>query len=292
MYSSTGSVMKKMNLAIVRAIAGLVAAACADAFLASPSHADPHVTLQMSSSGPSRRDAITVGLAIGLLQGDVRIACAQTVPGMKKPAPKNLRKSQWTGVDDAEQEEEAPAASSAADVRRKEEPVATAAEVTDRIFMDIKIQGVNVASDNKRGSNIGDQIAAEGRVVIGLYGKAAPVTANFFKDLFSGTLAAECQKMNIEAATQREMLQKKQPFKQCKAAEGKPVNLEDSQVWRILEDERIDFGRLKGKFLLRQAPIFDETNALKHDRAGVVSTKKGGGVFEFSGLEKGSLLLF
>jgi len=206
---------------------------------------------------------------------------------MKKAAPKNLRKSQWTGVN--EQEEEVPAASS---VRRKEEPVATAAEVTDCIFMDIKIQGVNVASDNKRGSNIGDQIAAEGRVVIGLYGKTAPVTADFFKDLFAGTLAAECQKMNIEVATQREMLQKKQPFKQCKAAEGKPVNLEDSQVWRILEDERIDFGRLKGKFLLRQAPIFDETNALKHDRAGVVSTKKGGGVFEFSGLEKGSFLLF
>ena len=76
---------------------------------------------------------------------------------MKKAAPKNLRKSQWTGVN--EQEEEVPAASS---VRRKEEPVATAAEVTDCIFMDIKIQGVNVASDNKRGSNIGDQIAAEG----------------------------------------------------------------------------------------------------------------------------------
>ena len=48
--------------------------------------------------------------------------------------------------------------------------------------------------------------------------------------LFAGELAAECKDVSIDAAIQREMLQKKQPVKQCKAAEGKPVNLEDSTV--------------------------------------------------------------
>jgi hypothetical protein len=48
--------------------------------------------------------------------------------------------------------------------------------------------------------------------------------------LFAGELAAECKDVSIDAAIQREMLQKKQPVKQCKAAESKPVNLEDSTV--------------------------------------------------------------
>ena len=71
-------------------------------------------------------------------------------------------------------------------------------------------------------------------------------------------------------------------MKQCRAAESKPVDLVDSTIWRIIEDERIDFGRLKGKFMLRAAPKISDSNTLKHDRVGVVSTKKGGGVFEFS----------
>ena len=183
-----------------------------------------------------------------------------------------------------EEEEEAPTVSRASR-KVSPEPIAAASEVTDRVFMDIKIQGVNAASDGggqNRGSNIDSQAAAEGRIVIGLFGKAAPETSSMFKELFQGKLAAACQEMNIEAATQRGLLQKKQPFKQSKAAEGKPVNLEDSQVWRIIEDERIDFGRLKGKFMLREAPSNDDSNALKHDRVGIVSTKLGGGVFEFT----------
>ena len=48
--------------------------------------------------------------------------------------------------------------------------------------------------------------------------------------LVAGELAAECKDVSIDAAIQREMLQKKQPVKQCKAAESKPVNLEDSTV--------------------------------------------------------------
>ena len=192
---------------------------------------------------------------------------------MRKPAPKKLAKSQWTGLaaeEDTEAQDEVSTQTSA-------RPVDTAAEVTDRVFMDIKIQGVNTASENKRGSKIEDQAAAEGRIVIGLYGKDAPETASLFRELFAGTLAAECKEMSLEAATQRELLQKKQPFKQCKAAEDKPVNLEDSQVWRILADERIDFGRLKGKFLLREAPEIQEANTLTHDRAGVVSAQPHSG---------------
>ena len=230
------------------------------------------------TSASQRREVLALLLALGLLRGNPQVASAQPVPGMRKPAPKKLAKSQWTGLaaeEDTEAQDEVSTQTSA-------RPVDTAAEVTDRVFMDIKIQGVNTASENKRGSKIEDQAAAEGRIVIGLYGKDAPETTSLFRELFAGTLAAECQEMSLEAATQRELLQKKQPFKQCKAAEDKPVNLEDSQVWRILADERIDFGRLKGKFLLREAPEIQEANTLTHDRAGVVSAKKGGGAFEFA----------
>jgi len=163
-----------------------------------------------------------------------------------------------------------------------EDEAVAAAEITDRIYLDLKIAGVNAASASDRGSNLDKQSADEGRLVIGLYGKEAPEMCRMFKELFAGSLAAPCKDVNFDAAIQREMLQKKQPVKQCKAAESKPVDLIDSTIWRIIENERIDFGRLKGKFMLRQAPSASDSNALTHDRAGVVSTKKGGGVFEFS----------
>ncbi|KAJ1494097.1 hypothetical protein T484DRAFT_1927930 [Baffinella frigidus] len=156
--------------------------------------------------------------------------------------------------------------------------------VTDRIFLDIKIQGVNSANkaNEGRSSNLDAQAALEGRIVIGLFGEDAPETAAMFKAVAAGTLVVPCQEVIIEAAIAREALQKKQPIKQCKASEKKPVDLLDSSVWRIIKDKRVDFGRLKGKFLLRKAPESADANALTHDRPGMVSARKGGGQFEFS----------
>ena len=200
----------------------------------------------------SRRHALGMTFTLGLIQGLL-------APGFH-PA--------FADEEDAEEEEE--------------EEVAAAAEITDRLFIDLKVAGVNSASASNRGSNLERQAADEGRLVIGLYGKEAPEATQMFKDLFAGSLAAVCKDVTLDAAIQRELLQKKQPVKQCKAAESKPVDLVDSTIWRIIENERIDFGRLKGKFMLRQAPNTNDSNSLKHDRAGVLSTKKGGGVFEFS----------
>lgn len=54
--------------------------------------------------------------------------------------------------------------------------VAPASKVTDRIFLDIKFQGVNAASAGNRASNLDAQAALDGRVVIGLFGEDAPET--------------------------------------------------------------------------------------------------------------------
>lgn len=53
------------------------------------------------------------------------------------------------------------------------------------------------------------------------------------------------------------------------------VNLEDSSVWRIVQDEVVSFGRLKGKFQLREAPgNNDEGRTLSHNAPGLVTTSR------------------
>jgi hypothetical protein len=63
-----------------------------------------------------------------------------------------------------------------------EEGVPVADEVTDRVFLDVKFQGVNAATNKgSRESNLDAQAAGEGRIVIGLFGDAAPKTVAVFK---------------------------------------------------------------------------------------------------------------
>lgn len=63
-----------------------------------------------------------------------------------------------------------------------EEGVPVADEVTDRVFLDVKFQGVNAATiKGSRESNLDAQAAGEGRIVIGLFGDAAPKTVAVFK---------------------------------------------------------------------------------------------------------------
>lgn len=256
--------MRKKIVVPLRVVLALAASTCADSFLVQPLLAAHRghrgcspLELRMGSAEP-RRKVLGAVLALGILQGPL------------------ARVQGANAADDTEEEEDTE---NEAGVRA----VSAAADITDKVYMDIKIVGVNsAAADSKRETNLDAQAAATGRIVIGLYGKDAPETAKMFKDLFAGALKSKCKDVNFDAAIQREMLQKKQPVKQCKAAESKPVDLVDSTVWRIIQNERIDFGRLKGKFMLRQAAENTDENTLSHDRAGVVSTRKGGGVFEFS----------
>jgi hypothetical protein len=63
-----------------------------------------------------------------------------------------------------------------------EEGVPVADEVTDRVFLDVKFQGVSAATiKGSRESNLDAQAAGEGRIVIGLFGDAAPKTVAMFK---------------------------------------------------------------------------------------------------------------
>jgi hypothetical protein len=51
-----------------------------------------------------------------------------------------------------------------------------------------------------------------------------------------------------------------------------------------LKNKRADFGQVQGKFALRVAPTSpsDESKGISHDRAGLLSVPRGGGVFDFS----------
>ena len=56
-----------------------------------------------------------------------------------------------------------------------------------------------------------------------------------------------------------------------------------SQVWSIQRGRRIDAGQVQGKFALREAPTTpaSEASGLSHDAAGLLSVRRGGGLFDF-----------
>ena len=94
-----------------------------------------------------------------------------------------------TDEEEAEDDDVSPAAGAA-----RASVAAPAATITDKVFLDVKFQGVNPAADKSgRDSNLDAQAAGEGRIVIGLYGKDSPEAAALFRDLFAGTLAAVCK---------------------------------------------------------------------------------------------------
>lgn len=136
-----------------------------------------------------------------------------------------------------------------------EEPASLATDgpqVTGKIYLDIDI--------GRRGAR---------RVILGLYGRAAPKSVEQLTRLATGQI-------------------------------GGGLSLDSSSVWRVKRDERIDFGRLAGgkakssstvisstgvaRTIVRDVPAVeknDDDNALKHDRKGLVSCARGGGSFEF-----------
>lgn len=149
---------------------------------------------------------------------------------------------------------------------------AGAVEVTDRV----QLQFVQQVS------------AEENRVLlltVGLFGREAPESVEVFKRLATGKLIVGCSEPpEAEAnSVQRATLSTKSVYKQCVGSESVPVTYSGSLVWRIVQGKRVDAGQVKGIFALRQAPqtSLSESPRLKHDAAGLLSVRRGGGTFDF-----------
>lgn len=143
---------------------------------------------------------------------------------------------------------------------------ALASEVTEKIYLDIK--GLPAAEG---------EVPTTKRIVIGLFGKDAPQSADKLKKLVSdGGLPATC-KPKEERALQREQLEANKVYNSCIETQDKGVNYDYAQIWRVIKGERIDFGSVAGRFVARESPTWEEStsNGLKHDRAGLVSVRRG-----------------
>ncbi len=147
--------------------------------------------------------------------------------------------------------------------------LAIASQVTDKIFLDIK------GLPSSEG-----EMAKTKRIVIGLFGKDAPQSVEKPKKLVSDEgLPAPC-KPKEERVLQREQLEANKVYNSCIEGQENGVNYDYAQIWRVIKGERIDFGSVAGRFVAREYPNWDdnvpiEGNGLKHDRAGLVSVRRG-----------------
>jgi cyclophilin family peptidyl-prolyl cis-trans isomerase len=143
----------------------------------------------------------------------------------------------------------------------------SAAEVTDKIYMEIK--GIPTADGSP---SVGTQ-----RIVIGLFGKEAPESTKKLKQLMSKEgLPAPC-KPKEERMMQREQLEANKVYNSCIDGQDKGVTYDFATIWRILKGERIDVGAVAGRFVARGFPNWEESTAssLQHDRPGMVSVLRG-----------------
>ena len=143
----------------------------------------------------------------------------------------------------------------------QESQAATAdAAVTDKIFVEIKTP-----------------TGEPQRIVIGLFGSEAPQATKQLKQLVSASgLPVGCKPLE-QRTLQKEQLEANKVYNSCKETEanGSGVNYEYATVWRIVKDERIDFGAVSGKYISRVYPNWSDNNSLRHDAAGTVSVQKG-----------------
>ena len=149
-----------------------------------------------------------------------------------------------------------------------------AAEVTDKVFLEIK--GLPAGTEDT-GSTVAPTTTR--RIVIGLFGKEAPESVRKLKSLMSRNgLPAAC-KAKEERVLQREQLEANKVYNSCIEGQEKGVTYDYAQIWRIVQGERIDFGSVAGKFVAREYPDWQErsssSSALKHDRPGIVSVRRG-----------------
>jgi cyclophilin family peptidyl-prolyl cis-trans isomerase len=143
-----------------------------------------------------------------------------------------------------------------------------AAQVTDKVYMEIK---------GLPGPDGSVQTGELKRVVIGLFGSEAPQSVDKIKKLMSAKgLPAPC-KPREERLLQREQLEANKVFNSCTEGQDKGVNYDYASIWRIIQGERIDVGAVAGRFVARESPEWQEAQpvTLTHDRPGIVSVRKG-----------------
>lgn len=151
-------------------------------------------------------------------------------------------------------------------------PSTATAVVTDTIYVDISSPTSSPTT------------AASDRLVIGLFGRAAPLSVAKLRQLVSPSgLPAPCRP-RAQRSLQKEQLESNVLYYRCMDGEAEGVTLRYGTVWRIRKDEGIDVGAVTGKFVAREYPTYteeenDEENssyiAYSHDAAGLVSVRRG-----------------
>lgn len=138
------------------------------------------------------------------------------------------------------------------------------ATITDKIYIEFKgLSGPSEPND---------------RIVIGLFGNDAPQPVSILKELVTKEgYKSKCKPLDTTRVLQKEQLEANKVYNMCIETEDTVgVNYDYSTVWRVIENERIDVGAVSGKFIARENPNFeDKQSGLKHDRAGVVSVRRG-----------------
>lgn len=121
-----------------------------------------------------------------------------------------------------------------------------ASTVTDKVFVDVK--GLPSADGSA---------ATTQRITIGLFGKDAPKSVEKLKQLMGPGLPAVC-KPKEDRVLQREQLEANKVYNSCIEGQSNGVKYDYAQIWRIIKDERIDFGSVAGKFVAREYPTWEE----------------------------------
>jgi hypothetical protein len=135
---------------------------------------------------------------------------------------------------------------------------------------------------------------------IEVYGDSSD-EAQFFTSLAAGTVQASCppepEEISPEDNTVMGMIDENAelPFR-CIDSESVPVSYKGSQLWRLVPDKRLDFGRVDSMFASRIPPTFpsassstaalsskpNQTIRMAPSTKGAVSMKRNGGAFEFT----------
>lgn len=128
-------------------------------------------------------------------------------------------------------------------------------QVTDKVFVDVS--GLSATASAETGKTQ--------RIVLGLFGKDAPASVKRLKllhDVSGKGLEAPCKPLKEDFLIQREQLEANKVYRSCLEGQDKGVTYDYAQIWRIVKDERIDFGSLPGKFNAREYPTWAERSYL------------------------------